>query len=310
MSTSVSVVIPSYKGVLSLPRTLGACLMTATAARIDHEILLIDDHSDDGSIRMVQERYPRVRIVSKRKHTGWAETYYLGAQQARGDIVVFVQQAVVPKEAFLKNLLEPLFDNSQVFGVTARLVGWRRSAADHAAVEGRWENGGLRFHETDPDQPVHNVFLHPGAMAVRSKAFLELGGFYPRYFRELWMAYDLSYKARKAGWNTVFVPDAEASIFSGATRVQSDLEVEQRAQDCADRTLFHWLNITEAALLKSMTKSYAATAWKSCLGEGADRDEIRGIRIAQKLLNAVDLERAKRLLYNSTTDNDLLCVTQ
>src|SRR5258708_37895680 len=84
---ALSVVIPLYNeedNIAQLQQELAAAL-----AGIDHEIILVDDCSQDQTLARI-ERRPEVRVIEFAKNTGQSAAMYAGIQAARGDVIVLL----------------------------------------------------------------------------------------------------------------------------------------------------------------------------------------------------------------------------
>ena len=84
---TLSVVIPLYNeedNIAQLQQELASAL-----AGIDHEIILVDDCSQDRTLARI-ERRPEVRVVEFAKNTGQSAAMYAGIQAARGDVIVLL----------------------------------------------------------------------------------------------------------------------------------------------------------------------------------------------------------------------------
>jgi glycosyltransferase involved in cell wall biosynthesis len=87
-SPLLSVVIPVYNRAALVHRSLESCL------RQDYdrfEVVVVDDGSTDGSADAVRQHAdPRIRLFSQAKNQGQCPARNLGAREARGDWLVFL----------------------------------------------------------------------------------------------------------------------------------------------------------------------------------------------------------------------------
>jgi hypothetical protein len=116
----VSFVIPVYDGERTLDATLASVL--AEAATRPSELLVIDDGSTDGSLRLIEghARAGRVELL-RGEGRGAAAAINFGIRRARYEIVCQIDQDVAPDPGWLE-----------------RLVALLESASDVAAVQGRY----------------------------------------------------------------------------------------------------------------------------------------------------------------------------
>lgn len=89
----LSVVIPAYNEEAYLPATLAGLVQALDGAGIRHEILVIDDSSDDGTAQVLSElerHYPTLRHVANPYPHGFGFAVRWGLELFRGDAVAIV----------------------------------------------------------------------------------------------------------------------------------------------------------------------------------------------------------------------------
>src|SRR4051812_31234041 len=96
MHPRVSVVVPTFNRRLSLMRLLDA-LATQTYPADLLEVLVVDDGSTDDTVDYLQcTPSPFARRVLTQTHAGPAAARDLGAEQALGSLIVFLDDDVAP----------------------------------------------------------------------------------------------------------------------------------------------------------------------------------------------------------------------
>ncbi len=89
----LSVVIPAHDEEGNLRRTIDTVDKTLTEADIPHEILVVNDHSTDGTseiLEWLQSKYASLRVVSNLRAPGFGNALHTGLDEYRGDAVCFV----------------------------------------------------------------------------------------------------------------------------------------------------------------------------------------------------------------------------
>jgi glycosyltransferase involved in cell wall biosynthesis len=125
---SVSVVVPLYNEVESLPRLveeIGAALDTSGRRA---EVLLVDDGSSDGTaeaLRVLPERDARFRVILFRRNFGQTAAMSAGFDHARGDVVVAMDGDLQNDPAELEKLVSKIEDEGLDI-----VSGWRRHRKD------------------------------------------------------------------------------------------------------------------------------------------------------------------------------------
>jgi GT2 family glycosyltransferase len=173
---SVSVVVPIYNAI----RTLPSCL--AAIERLDPkplEIVLVDNGSTDGSFSIIQtfahERsLLSIRVIEESKR-GAATARNAGIQAAKGDIVAFMDADCAPDPSWLLHLVEP-FGEPEVGAVAGSVLA--------APAATRLELFSALYTLQSPDRPARHRRWTPweggfptANFAVRRDLLLQLKGF-------------------------------------------------------------------------------------------------------------------------------------
>lgn len=116
-----SLIIAAHNEGDLLWRTVESCI--ETTGGLDAEIVVADDASWDGCVDEVRKRFPRVRIVAHEERRGPSPTKDLGARNARGDVLVFLDGHCRPEPGAIQRLIENVeaFDGDAV--VTPAVAG-------------------------------------------------------------------------------------------------------------------------------------------------------------------------------------------
>ena len=203
-TTSVSVVIPILNAEDYLPSLLPAILEQEPAPPV--EIILIDSMSTDNT-REIASRFEKVEVIPIQNFShGRARN--LGAQHARGDIIVLMTQDAIPaNKRWLDNLLKP-FDDTTIAATFSR-----QQPYEHANPVERFF---LHSH-FPPDKSIRrekgdhtslsfeDVFFSNVSAAIRRDLLLE----YP-FDEELIMSEDQQFARDilNAGYATVYQADS------------------------------------------------------------------------------------------------------
>ena len=99
-----SIVIAAHNEGESLWKTVASIMESSVG--LDYEIVVADDASDDGSMEEVLRRYPRVRVVRHQQRRGASPTKDLGARDARGEVLVFLDGHTNPQPGAILQLVD------------------------------------------------------------------------------------------------------------------------------------------------------------------------------------------------------------
>lgn len=90
----LSVVIPAYNESHRLPQTLEEIQPYLVARFPQHEVIVVDDGSSDGTADLVEERaaraWPTLRVLRQPRNLGKGAALRRGCLEARGELVLFM----------------------------------------------------------------------------------------------------------------------------------------------------------------------------------------------------------------------------
>jgi GT2 family glycosyltransferase len=116
----LSIIIVSYNSRLDLE----GCLQSLTVAppRIDHEIVVIDNDSSDGTQAYVRDRWPGVRLIDAGGNVGFARASNIGITQTFGELVLLLNPDTIVRPGAIDQLVAVLAADSGTAVVGPRLV--------------------------------------------------------------------------------------------------------------------------------------------------------------------------------------------
>ncbi|MFH4975595.1 hypothetical protein AB6A40_002304 [Gnathostoma spinigerum] len=225
---SVSVVIAFHnEGWSPLLRTVHSVLLRSPLYLLK-EVLLVDDFSDKEHLGKKLEEYVRslgdkVRLIRNKEREGLIRTRTIGAQQATGEVVLFLDAHCEVNVNWLPPLLAPIRRNRKVMtvpvidGIDMWDWSYRRvyaSADSHFMGIFEW---GLLYKETAISEKEkatrkHNSMpfrspTHAGGLFAIDKKWFETLGYYDPGL-QIWGGeqYELSFKIWQCGGGILFVP--------------------------------------------------------------------------------------------------------
>src|SRR5437764_2925434 len=84
MRFSLSIVIPTFKGLTHLRRCLRSVKRHAPS---NTQVIVVDDASRDGTIPWLRRTHPAVEVISFDKNQGFCGAVNAGLARAKGDII-------------------------------------------------------------------------------------------------------------------------------------------------------------------------------------------------------------------------------
>jgi glycosyltransferase involved in cell wall biosynthesis len=125
---SLSVLIPVYNEVGSLPELAGTLAKTLDDVGRTWEVVFADDGSLDGSAALLDEmaaREPRFKIVHLRRNFGQTAALMAAVEYSRGEIIVMIDADLQNDPADIGALVHKLEEGYDV------ISGWRIDRRDH-----------------------------------------------------------------------------------------------------------------------------------------------------------------------------------
>ncbi len=127
----VSVVVPIYNEVESLPRLVPAIATALQDTGLTYEVICVDDGSKDGStelLKQLAQEYSQLRAVLLRRNYGQTPAMAAGFDQARGRVIVTLDGDLQNDPADIPLLLDKLKEGYDL------VSGWRKNRQDNAII--------------------------------------------------------------------------------------------------------------------------------------------------------------------------------
>lgn len=186
-------------------------------AGVEHEILVLDNASDDGSADAVRERGGEIRLIALERRTGKAENDSTLMREARGRYCLLLNEDSELRPGAAAALVAALDADPQAAAATAQLLdssgnpvpsAWRFPGVGTAAI------GALFLHRRFTVQSVGDAtrrvdWAQSSALLVRRDAAAEVGYMDPDFF-VYYDECDFAKRLADAGWHSLFVPAADA----------------------------------------------------------------------------------------------------
>lgn len=187
----VSVVVPVHDG----GSHLGQCLDALLGGGGDGcEVLVVDDASTDGSAGVARSRNAKVLRLAARR--GPAAARNLGAREARGDVLLFVDADVLVRPDTVARVAERLRAEPGL----AAVFGSYDDAPSASGFVSQYKN--LFHHFTHQRAHTRAETFWAGCGGVRREAFWRVGGFDEETYREPSIEdIELGSRLRRAGYS-------------------------------------------------------------------------------------------------------------
>lgn len=281
----LSILIVNYNGL----RFLRPCLESVEKyVNCEHEVIVVDNASVDGSVDFLREHFPRVRLIASNTNTGFTGGNNIAAAAALGDYLLLLNNDTVvlsPIQSAIDAMAAP---GIGIVGVHLQYAnGTNQASAGYAHTPARlllsWLGvsgiSGLPtvFRRVETRESFYRTdqrgldWVSGAFLLTRRRLWNDLGGLDERYFMYV---EDVDYcrRVNQAGYSISYVAAVDVLHYEGAGRL--------------------WIG--EAALLRTMTSYslYLKKYYKPLVA-----------RVTSTLLGGVMAVRAMAYLLSSFSSN-------
>ncbi len=213
----VSIIIPHYNGI----EVLSECLDSLKASTFERkEVIVVDNASEDGSADWIKEHHPEIRLIRNGTNEGYAGGCNRGAESARGEFLLFLNNDTVHDSGWLEPLVEALTNSPEIAAVQPKILNhFDRYLFDYAGACGGaldvlafpFARGRLFLRqETDSGQydDEASIFWASGtALMIRKNDFEAAGKFDETFFAHQ-EEIDLQWRLHLMGRDVKVVPSS------------------------------------------------------------------------------------------------------
>jgi GT2 family glycosyltransferase len=256
----LSIVIVNYRVRFFLEQCLHA--VGLAISDIEAEVIVVDNHSADGSLEYLQPLFPWVQFISLSENLGFAKANNIGLHHASGSLVLFLNpDTLVSKQAITASIAVfesntdvgalgiKMYDGSGRFlkeskrGFPSALTSFFKLAGlthlfPHSSLFARYYLGHISHEENATVEVLAGAY-----MMLRQSLLQKIGGFDERFFMYA-EDVDLSYRVLKAGMKNFYLAQSFIIHFKGESTRKGTL---------------NYINIFYKAMVLYVDKHYAGT---------------------------------------------------
>ncbi|MBR4803833.1 MAG: glycosyltransferase [Bacteroidales bacterium] len=235
----LSIVIVNYNVKFFLEQCLNSVFEALQG--IDSEVWVVDNNSVDGSVAMLKEKFPQVRLIANKENVGFSKANNQALRQINGDCVLLLNpDTLVESDTFAKCLAfmdehpdcgglgvkmingegEYLRESKRGFP-TPKVAFYKISGLiklfPHSPKYAHYYLGHL-----DPDQTAEIEILS-GAFLMTRKEVLDKIGLLDENFFMYGEDIDFSYRIIKAGYKNYYLPTTRIIHYKGESTKKGSL---------------------------------------------------------------------------------------
>ena len=229
MALKLSVIIVNYNVKYYLDQCIRSVLRAFKEMNTPAEIIVVDNHSADGSVDYLEQRYPQklfpmVRFVRSAHNLGFARANNIAIRQSRGEYVLLLNPDTIVGEDALKASVDFMDVHEDAGAVGVRMLGAQGRRAmesrrglptpmvsffkmlgfcnrwPHHRLFGKYYMGYLPW-----DEPCQIEVVSGAYCMLRRKALDEVGLLDEDFFM-YGEDIDLSYRVLKGGYHNYYLP--------------------------------------------------------------------------------------------------------
>ena len=235
----LSIIIVNY----NVQHFLEQCLKSVFKAtrNISAEILVVDNNSVDGSVAMIQEKFPNVKLVASKINLGFSKGNNLAINKSKGEYVLLLNPDTLVEEDTFEKVLHFMDSNLNAGGLGVKMVDGKGNFLPESKRSlptpsvafykifglsslfpkskrfGKYHCGNLDKNEN------HEIEILSGAfMLMRKKALDEVGLLDEEFFM-YGEDIDLSYRLVKAGYKNYYFADTRIIHYKGESTKKSSI---------------------------------------------------------------------------------------
>ena len=213
----VTIIIPNYNG----KKLLENCLKTLEKQTYTgFKVLVVDNGSTDGSVSVTSEVLD-MEMVSLTENLGFCGAVNLGIQKSKTPYIILLNNDTEVDEQFVEALLNAIQRSKQIFSCGAQMIDFKNheivdNAGDLYTALGWAVARGKGKRCADYEKAVRVFSCCAGAAIYRMDVLQRIGGLDEHHFAYL-EDVDVCWRARIAGYRSIYVPNAVVRHVGSAT---------------------------------------------------------------------------------------------
>lgn len=203
-------------------------------SRDEATVYVADNASTDGSLEMLREHFPEVRIIELEKNWGFAEGYNKALRQIDAEYYMLLNSDIEVTHHWLTPMMEYLGAHPEVAACQPKLLSiFDKDCFEYAGASGGYLDRlgypfcrGRIFDTVERDNGQYDystdiLWATGAALMIRSKDYWDVNGFDGRFFAHN-EEIDLCWRLRIKGRKIVCIPESYAYHVGGGTLPKSN----------------------------------------------------------------------------------------
>lgn len=235
----LSVVIVNY----NVKHFLEQCLHSVRKAsgNMDCEVFVVDNNSVDGSVKMVEEKFPEVKLIANQDNRGFSKANNQAIRVSKGEYVLLLNPDTIVEDDTFKKIIRFMDEHPEAGGLGVKMVDGKGKFLPESKrglptpAVAFYKIFGLskifpkskifgQYHLTYLHQDkIHQVDVLSGAfMLIRKPILDKVGGLDESYFM-YGEDIDLSYRITQEGFKNYYFPETRIIHYKGESTKKSSI---------------------------------------------------------------------------------------
>lgn len=206
----VTVIIPNWNGKKLLEKSL-TTLYQQSFQKFD--CIVVDNGSQDDSVRYIQTQFPQVQIVRFNKNRGFAAAINAGVKASQTSYVAFLNNDTEVDKAWLKKLMDCAQKNPQYASFCSKLLNYDdRKQIDGVGIllneVGQGRSIGWEQKDAGQFDKEMEIFGATGGAALFNREIFIKVGMFDEHFFMYFEEVDWAFRAQFQGYKSLYCPQA------------------------------------------------------------------------------------------------------
>lgn len=225
MPKKVSVIVLNWNGKKFLKNCLDS-LQKVTYSSF--EIIIVDNHSTDGSLEFVKKNYPKFTLIENKKNYGFAEGNNIGFRVSRGEYILFLNNDTVVTPNFLQPIISDFEDNPKIGCLQPQIrVLKDKDLLDEVGsfmtfTGFLYHYGFRKKYNQEKYRKMREIFSAKGACIIFPRKILKKIGLFDKDFFIFFEETDLCFRVWLSGHKVVYEPKSVIYHVVGGDTSSSD----------------------------------------------------------------------------------------
>lgn len=236
---SISIIIVNYNVEYFLEQCLNSVFVALK--NINGEVFVVDNNSIDGSVDMVQEKFPQVKLIANKNNVGFSKANNQAFEQAKGKYILLLNPDTVVEEDTFQKCINFMDNHPEGGGLGVRMIDGKGKFLPESKrglptpavafykifglsrifpknkIFGRYHLGYLDEHE------INEIEVLSGAFMFMRKETLDKVGWLDETFFMYGEDIDLSYRIIKGGYKNYYFPKTQIIHYKGESTKKSSI---------------------------------------------------------------------------------------